>query len=49
MKVMSTDTPTWQALVESRRNRKDDFYHYPVNHIDLCNVPIPVRDAPKAK
>jgi peptidylprolyl isomerase len=49
LQVMRTDTATWQALVESRRNRKDDFYHYPVNHIDVCNVPIPVRDAPKAK
>lgn len=44
---MRTDTATWQALVESRRNRKDDFYHFAVNHIDLCNVPIPVRATPK--
>jgi peptidylprolyl isomerase len=48
LQVMRTDTPTWQALVESRRNRQDAFYHFPVNHIDLCNVPVPVRDAPKA-
>jgi peptidylprolyl isomerase len=47
LQVMRTDTATWTALVESRRNRRDDFYHYPVNHIDLCNVPIPVRDTPK--
>jgi peptidylprolyl isomerase len=48
LQVMRTDTATWTALVESRRNRKDDFYLFPVNHIDLCNVPIPVREAPKA-
>jgi peptidylprolyl isomerase len=48
LQVMRTDTPTWQTLVESRRNRQDAFYHFPVNHIDLCNVPVPVRDAPKA-
>jgi peptidylprolyl isomerase len=47
LQVMRTDTKTWDALVESRRNRQDDFYHFPVNHIDLCNVPVPVRDAPK--
>jgi peptidylprolyl isomerase len=47
LQVMRTDTATWQALVESRRNRKDDFYHFAVNHIDLCNVPIPVRATPK--
>jgi peptidylprolyl isomerase len=49
LQVMRTDTATWTALLESRRNRKDAFYHFPVNHIDLCNVPVPVRDAPKPK
>jgi peptidylprolyl isomerase len=48
LQVMRTDTATWTALLESRRNRQDDFYKFPVNHIDLCNVPVPVRDAPKA-
>jgi peptidylprolyl isomerase len=45
LQVMRTDTAAWTALVESRRNRQDDFYKFPVNHIDLCNVPVPVRDA----
>jgi peptidylprolyl isomerase len=49
VQVLRTDTSTWDALVESRRNRRDDFYHFPVNHIDLCNVPLPVRDTPAAK
>lgn len=49
LQVLRTDTPTWEALVESRRNRKDAFYHFGVNHIDLCNVPVPVRDTPKPK
>ena len=49
LQVMRTDTATWTALLESRRNRQDDFYKFPVNHIDLCNVPVPVRDTPKAK
>ena len=33
---------------EARRNRVDDFYTVPAGHIDLCNVPLPVR-APPAK
>jgi peptidylprolyl isomerase len=49
LQVLRTDTPTWDALVESRRNRQDAFYHFGVNHIDLCNVPVPVRDVPKGK
>lgn len=43
LEVFRTDTATFDALIESRRNRKDDFYHTPAGHIDLCNIPIPVR------
>ena len=45
LEVFRTDTATFDALIESRRNRKDDFYHTPAGYIDLCNIPIPVRDA----
>lgn len=44
LEVMRTETATFAALVESRRNRRDDWYHVPAGHIDLCNVPIPVRE-----
>jgi len=43
LEVLRTDTPTFAALVESRRNRRDDWYKVPAGKIDLCNVPIPVR------
>ena len=43
IEVLRTDTPTFDALVESRRNRTDDFYHRPAGHIDLCNIAIPTR------
>ena len=46
LEVMRTDTPTFAALVESRRNRRDDWYKVPAGHIELCNVPIPVRPLP---
>ncbi|MGB4859103.1 MAG: peptidylprolyl isomerase [Dokdonella sp.] len=49
LQVLKTDTPTFTALVESRRNRRDEWYHVPAGKIDLCNVPIPVRDAPATK
>lgn len=42
--ILRTDTPTFAALVESRRNRRDDWYKVPANHIDVCSVPIPVRE-----
>ena len=46
LEVMRTDTPAFAALVESRRNRSDDWYKVPAGYIELCNVPIPVRPQP---
>jgi len=43
IEVLRTDTATFEALVEARRNRKDDWYKVPAGYIDLCNVPLPVR------
>ena len=45
LELMRTDTPTFADLIESRRNRRDDWYKVPAGKIDLCNVPIPVRPA----
>jgi peptidylprolyl isomerase len=45
LEVMRTDTATFTALIESRRNRRDDFYRFPAGHIDVCSVPLPVRMA----
>ena len=43
LEVMRTDTQTFSALIESRRNRRDEWYKVPAGHIDVCGVPIPVR------
>jgi len=43
LEVLRTDTPTFTALVESRRNRHDEWYKVPAGYIDVCSVPIPVR------
>ena len=44
LEVLRTDTPLFTKYVESRRNRRDDWYVVPAHHIDVCNVAIPVRD-----
>jgi peptidylprolyl isomerase len=46
LEVLRTDTPTFTALVEARRNRRDEWYVRPAGYIELCNVPIPVRPMP---
>lgn len=43
LQVLRTDTQTFTDLVESRRNRQDEWYKVPAGHIDVCNVPLPVR------
>jgi len=46
LEVLRTDTPLFDAMVESRRNRRDDWYKRPAGHIDLCNISIPTREPP---
>jgi len=44
IEVLRTDTPTFAALVESRRHRQDEWFQYDPAHVELCNVPVPVRE-----
>ncbi|NKF22435.1 peptidylprolyl isomerase [Solimonas marina] len=48
LQLLRTDTASFTALVESRRNRRDAWYLVPAGHIDVCSVPLPVRPAPQA-
>ncbi len=48
LQVIRTDTPTWDAVVEARRNRRDEWYKRPAGHIDLCNIPVTARTPPAA-
>ena len=45
LQVLRTDSKTFAAATEARRNRRDGWYVRPAGHIDLCNVPLPVREA----
>jgi peptidylprolyl isomerase len=46
LQVIRTDTATFNALIESRRNRPEEFFKVPAGRIELCNVPIAVREQP---
>jgi peptidylprolyl isomerase len=41
--ALRTDSLSFRALVESRRNRQDAWYRVPAGAIGLCSVPLPVR------
>ena len=47
LEVMRTDTPTFLAYVNARANRVEEWFKVPAGHVDVCNVPVPVRAAPK--
>lgn len=43
LEVLRTDSATFTRVVEARRNRRDTWTKVPAGHIELCNVPLPVR------
>jgi peptidylprolyl isomerase len=43
LEILRTDTPTFTAYVETRRNRRDEWFKVPAGHVDVCNVPIVAR------
>jgi peptidylprolyl isomerase len=49
LEVLRTDTPTFEALVESRRNRREEWFLRPAGHIEICNVPSVVRPKPASQ
>lgn len=44
LEILRTDTPTFEALIKSRRNRHESWFASPTGRIGLCNVPLPVRE-----
>jgi len=45
LEILRTDTPTFAAYVEARRNRHEPWFKVPAGKVDVCNVPVPVRPA----
>lgn len=45
--ALRTDTPTFQRWIKSRRHRREEWFVDPVGHVEVCNVPLPVREAKK--
>ena len=48
IRVLRTDVPQWNEIIELRRNRKDDWYVHKAGAIDLCNITVPVKIEPHA-
>jgi peptidylprolyl isomerase len=43
LEILRTDTRTFRELIEARRNRREDWFQVQAGHVEIGNVPIPVR------
>lgn len=43
LEALRTESDTFRAVIESRRFRREEFFVEPTGHINVCNVPLPVR------
>lgn len=41
---LSTNSRAFAAYAHARANRKDDFYIQPAGGVEVCNVPVPIRE-----
>jgi peptidylprolyl isomerase len=49
LEVLRTDTPTFLAYLEARRNRHEEWFKVPAGRVDVCNAPVPVRPVPRSQ
>jgi cyclophilin family peptidyl-prolyl cis-trans isomerase len=48
IEVLRTNSATFRAVLDQRRQRHEPWFKYSPDHIDVCNVPLPVRAIPAA-
>jgi peptidylprolyl isomerase len=48
IQVLRTNSGTFRAVLDQRRQRHEPWFKFSPDHIDLCNVPLPVRTIPSA-
>jgi peptidylprolyl isomerase len=43
LEIFRTDTASFRNLIESRRNRHEDWFQAQAGHVEIGNVPVPAR------
>ncbi len=43
LQIMKTNSNSFKALIQSRKNRNGEWFVYQHNYIDVCSVAVPVR------
>ena len=46
VEILRTDTPAFERVVQLRRTRRDAWFHFPVEKIEVCNGLVPSRPVP---
>ena len=44
IEVLRTDSKTFSALIDAKRNRRDAFYTVPAGKVDICSIDVPMRE-----
>lgn len=44
LEMLKTDSKIFAELIEARKNRSEEWFHYQAGHADVCNIPVPVRE-----
>ncbi|MBV8666890.1 MAG: peptidylprolyl isomerase [Burkholderiaceae bacterium] len=47
LETLRTDTPTFKAVVNAVRFRGGDWFKYSADRVEVCNVPVAVRQHPQ--
>jgi peptidylprolyl isomerase len=48
LEVLRTDSSTFAALIDAKRNGRNAFYALPAGKVDLCSIDVPVREGKTA-
>lgn len=43
VEMLDTNSASFKDLMAARKNRPEDFFYYRPDHVDLCQLPLPVR------
>ena len=43
LQIMKTESASFKSLIKSRKNRRNPWFVYQHNYIDVCSVPVPIR------
>jgi len=49
LEVLRTESAVFRSVIDQRRNRREDWFKFNPEHIDVCNVPLPVRTTPASR